>query len=394
MKELRVGVAGLGGFAAEHHAALATLEAEGLCRVVATCDPFVTYDRTERGVKVYPSLAAMLAAEKFDLVTLPTPIPLHADQHRMVVKSGAACYLEKPPTLWWPQFQRMLRVEDQASIPTQIGFNFVGDPLRIVLRHRIQKGEFGALLSLGIANFWPRNDAYYARNNWAGRVQVEGQWVLDSPMGNACAHYVQNALFWVPNSEVFEVQASRWRAHPIETWDTIFLAANLTGGITLRIAMTHTGADRSWEREYIELEKARISFNGWRKARIEWNDGRVEDLESEIRDGHQMLVANLRHHLPTGRPYSFWLLRYGDDVIHLDRPTTSLARSANFVSLNTLAHLAEPVRVFSDYEERYGQRIVEGVEEALVPFARDGVVPEFVGALPKPVYRGALGTLQ
>ena len=43
---------------------------------------------------------------------------------------------------------------------------------------------------------WPRYFNYYARNNWAGKLAMNGTWVFDSPVNNACAHYLNLALFW------------------------------------------------------------------------------------------------------------------------------------------------------------------------------------------------------
>jgi predicted dehydrogenase len=370
MRRLRVGVAGLGGFAAEHHAALAALQAEGRCEVVATCDPFRPPGRTDAGVPIFGSLEEMIASGPFDVITLPTPIPLHREQHRQVVEAGIACYLEKPPSLWSPEYRLMLRAQESAKKKTMVGFNFVGDPMRHTMRDRVGGGEFGRLRELRFAAVWPRDHRYYERNNWAGRTLLGGQPVLDSPMGNACAHYVQNLLFWTQEPIEF-VAASRWRAHEIESFDTVFLRAKLRGDAVMRLAITHTAGDivdpaparfPSWEPETLVFERATIRFANWREAKIQWTDGRIEERVSGIADGRQMLIHNLRQYL-----------QYVAGEI--ERPLGAfLVESEALVALNTLAHLGPPIGEL-DGVENGGYRMVDGIEASILAFVDEGRWP-------------------
>jgi predicted dehydrogenase len=62
---IRIGIIGVGGFAASHHQAVQSLEATGECRLVCTCDPGaaalagagVRHDFVGRGVRTYPTTA-------------------------------------------------------------------------------------------------------------------------------------------------------------------------------------------------------------------------------------------------------------------------------------------------------------------------------------------------
>jgi predicted dehydrogenase len=337
---LRVGVAGVGGFAGDHHAALAQMEEDGECRVVATCDPDSSrvaaaaerFRFEDRQVRTFPGLSEMLAESEPDVVMLPTPIPLHAEHHRLAVASGAGCYLEKPPSLWWLEFQRMLETERQAKRATHVGFNFVGDPWRRTLKQRILNLEFGELREVRFAAIWPRDEAYYGRNDWGGRLKTGDRWVLDSPIGNAMAHYVQNLLFWAgpePDSvaAIHEVRARLFRAHPIESYDTAYLSALLDGGARLRIAATHTGVDRSRQRETLVFDRARIFLDEWRKARVEYADGTVEGLESEVLDQRELLRHNFREYFAFVRGES-------------PRPMTRLEDATSFVALCGLAFVS------------------------------------------------------
>ena len=106
---LRVGLIGMGGFAAAHHATVARLADRGECQLVCTCDPraadFAAQQQLwkfdSRGVKVFDDYRVMLERchRELDLVVTPTPIQLHAEMHAAAASFGLPSYLEKPPTL-------------------------------------------------------------------------------------------------------------------------------------------------------------------------------------------------------------------------------------------------------------------------------------------------------
>lgn len=373
MRPITVAVAGLGGFAGQHHAALAALEKEGECRVIATCDPNGVamlaeadpYDLAGREIALYPRLEELLATHRPELVTLPTPIPLHAVQHQAVLQAEAACYLEKPPTLDLEEFEAMAARDAKARFQTQVGFNFVGDPFRRALQARVQAGEFGSLRTATLAAVWPRDRAYYGRNDWAGRLRVGEQWVQDSPLGNAISHYVQNLLSWASATEVQGVESLLYRAHKIESFDTAFVRAR-AGETELRIALTHLGIDATFEHETLHFERATVRFANWRAATIEHADGRREAIESPYRDQMQVLIENLLH--------TFRYLRGEESA-----PITPLGTCRPFVSLNALAYrnAGEIRELTAIREDEAGRREAAGLSEAIVAFAEEGTWPRF-----------------
>ena len=81
-----------------------------------------------------------------------------------------------------------------------------------------------------------RGAAYYARNNWAGRITCQGREVFDSPFTNACAHHFQMLTFLLGPTmrtacDIESVQAELYRANPtIENYDIAALTvSNGTG---------------------------------------------------------------------------------------------------------------------------------------------------------------------
>lgn len=343
-----LGIIGLGGFAGAHHAAALALEKEGVCRLRCTCDPQPDAFRekreewrfAERGVQVFDHHERMLDAcrNELDVVTIPTPIPLHAPMHRACIGRGLAVYLEKPPTLDWRELEEMIALDMTAPKRTNVGFNFIIEPQRQAVKQRLVAGEFGAVRSVGVSALWPRPESYYRRASWAGRLEMNGRPVLDSPMGNAMAHITHNALFWSGAAaglwswgEVTEVAADLYRHHCIQGTDTLFVKAAIRNGPDFRLCMTHACAGRQANEERIVCERATISA-----VMTYGKDGVRHDYEIRWSDGRVETIAGIPFDAPPDnlRAYCRYLRGLAP------RPMTLLEDCRPFVHLNNLAYIA------------------------------------------------------
>ncbi len=339
-RPLRLGIAGLGGFAANHHSTILALEAAGHCRLVCTCDPRAAdfaeartaWRFSERGVRVFIDYADMLDACRGDLdyVVISTPIPLHAPMHAQAVAAGVPVYLEKPPTLDPAELDAMIATEADAPAATLVAFNYIVEAPRLALKRRLLDGEFGAIRRTSLLAFSPRPTTYFTRAPWTGRVYLDGRLVLDSCLGNALAHSAHNMLFWSGAGGEFtwdepdQVRATLHRAHAIEGADTFFVEARLRSGVMFRLALTHAGAGPALQEELVECEHARLRCVPGRTLEVLWHDGREERYDCT---GFEGVAEN---HLA----YQRYLL--GD----LPRPATTLADSRPFVTLHALAWIA------------------------------------------------------
>lgn len=330
----------MGGFAGCHHHAIAQLEAGGHAKLICTCDPqpenFAkeqeTWRLAARGVGVFRDYRAMLEAchRGLDLLVIPTPINLHAEMHAAATALGLPVYLEKPPTLDHTELEQMIVADARARKSSLVGFNFIIEKPRLALKQRLLAGEFGAVQGATLSALWPRPASYFSRNNWAGRLMMEGGVVLDSCLGNAMAHFVHNLLFWTGESALFSwaqlaaVRAELYRAHAIEGADTFFVEADTTAGVTMRFALSHACAGNGTHLEMVLCEKAVIRYAVGSQIEVRWNDGRVEKITLEpfdpLIENHLDYYAYLRGETP--------------------RPATSLVDSRPFVTLNNLAHIS------------------------------------------------------
>lgn len=386
---MNVAIIGMGGFAGAHHDAVRRLEAEGRLRLLATCDPAwpafaqrrAELDLEGRGVRCYDDYRQLLddCAGELDFVTLPTPILLHAPMHAACVAHDVPVYLEKPPTLSVAELEAMIALDAGARRATQVGFNFIVDPLRQATKQRLLDGEFGRLRRVTVFGAWPRPASYYTRNDWAGRLHLDGRLVLDSPLGNAMAHLVHNALWWCGTSELWEwgtprrVYAELYRAHAIQGADTVFLDAAMDSGVSLALGLTHACAGESRQLETLECERATLHYYTNERT----PDGQVQRLavdadgRREVRDEATLDRA--------GGLLRANLLAYADYVRgDTARPLTRLSDCRPFVQLNNLAYVSSGGvhQVPEQQVRRAADGSVEaGLREALERFLLSGQPP-------------------
>jgi predicted dehydrogenase len=333
----------MGGYAAWHHATVATLEERGEAKLVCTCDPQQIYftpqqeqwKLAQRGVRVFDDYRTMLETchRDLDLVIIPTPIQLHAEMHAAVAAYGLPSYLEKPATLDHAELERMIETDSRLPKASVVGFNFIIEKPRLALKERILSGEFGAVQGATLTALWPRPASYFLRNNWAGRLTINEQIVLDSCLGNALAHFVHNVLFWAGRGNLYSwaqlaaVRAELYRAHDIEGADTFFVEADSTAGVTMRFALSHACSGPSSQVEIVVCEKATVRYVVGQHAEVRWCDGRSEKISLGRFDGLE------ENHL------DYYRYLCGERA----RPATTIADSRSFVALNDLAHVSSEV---------------------------------------------------
>jgi predicted dehydrogenase len=381
---IRIGIIGMGGFAGSHHNAVAKLEERGHAKLLCTCDPRAAAFTAEqqawrfpaRGVTVFNDYRPMLdaCARDLDLVVIPTPIQLHAEMHAAVAALGLPAYLEKPPTLDHAELERMIAADTHAKKSSLVGFNFIIEKQRLALKERLLAGEFGTLRGTTLSALWPRPASYFQRNNWAGRLIIDGRPVLDSCFGNAMAHFVHNLLFWAGETELYSwarltaVRAELYRAHRIEGADTFFVEADTAGSVNMRFALSHACAGPATQNETIICDKAILHYTVGKQIEIRWRDGRTErttpDAFDPLEENHLDYYRYLR----------------GES----NRPATTLADSRAFVALNDLAHVSsgriQPIPAAfvtgqRDEKEQKDYLNVAGMNSAIDNFLTAGAWP-------------------
>jgi predicted dehydrogenase len=341
----RVRVAGIGGFAREHHRALQKLERTNRVVLRSACDPSapqLAQERKEfsfasRGVDVFLDFREMMDAavegfEGSDWVSIATPIPLHPAMHQLCVERGAACYLEKPPTLDPAQLEEMIQTDRRAKFRTQVGFNYIHQPARLELKRRLLEGDFGVLRHVAFIGAWKRTVGYFARHKWAGRVALDGRPVLDSCLGNGMSHHIHNLLFLSGQNDLYEwgrctgLESEFYRVNQIEGPDTVFVRGTIGHETAFHFALTNACEGPDVTVEQLDCDQARIRIHPHEGIEIRWHDGRFEH--------HPLPSASLLED-----NFSLFL-----DYLEgsRERPATLLEDSRPLVHLNAMAFHASP----------------------------------------------------
>jgi predicted dehydrogenase len=287
---LRIGICGMGGWAAAIRTmVLQAMRMPDACvQLVGVCDlnpesfPTETGELRAAGVSVVQGLDRLLELP-IDAVWLPVPIPLHQSMTEAALRAGKAVICEKPAAASVDAVDAMIDARDRADLPVLIAFQDSYRPEVHHVRRRIASQEFGSVRSVSILGCWPRTSAYYARSLWAGRYQLNGDPVYDSPAMNAMAHFIQIAFFLIqkpaaPSPVVRRVHAELYRAYDIESFDTCLLKLSLTDQTPISIALTHACGEAVDPVVRVTCEHAVIELHSRRDLRI-FTDGNVEHID-------------------------------------------------------------------------------------------------------------------
>ncbi|XHR30573.1 MAG: Gfo/Idh/MocA family protein [Chthoniobacteraceae bacterium] len=367
-----LGINGYRGFALTHRLMAEAAEQRGLCQYAGSATYGATPSAEDaRGRFHVSDLQELIGRlKKPGVVMSPSPIHFHRSDHQAVVQSGHACYLEKPPTLDPRELDEMIARDDAALFPSAVGFQHMAEPFRQQLKQRILAGEFGALQRISFLGLWQRHRGYYSRTNWAGRLKINDQLVLDSPFGNACSHYFHSALFWAGRKALWhwaeprKVTAALFRANEIEGADTLFAKVLTTDGIPILFATSHACEEREVSEETIVCSEATITIENALSARIQWKNGKTEMYTLRF---EELPVLSLTHYLhrlanPSG----------GDAIVTLRDCRTFVHLNALFYIASGTIHSVDPCFLTVDKNAV----LVPGLGAAAASYVKTGAWPD------------------
>ena len=142
---------------------------------------------------------ALLAKEHPDLVVISTPPQFHAEQVIMALEHGCHVLCEKPVACDPQQVRQMIQARDRAGKQVAIGYQWSFSPAILQMKSDIIAGRFGKPKKLRTSVFWPRDERYYARNDWAGR-QRDSRGRRPGQPGEQCVQPFLHNMFFVLGS--------------------------------------------------------------------------------------------------------------------------------------------------------------------------------------------------
>ena len=115
----------------------------------------------------------LIADPKIDIVSITTPPQFHAEMALASIAAGKHTYLEKPMAPTGAIAKQMLDAAEQAGVKTQLGFNYLKNPMIALAREIVASGEIGDVVSFrGI----------HAEDYMAG-ADTPWHWRLDPAVG-------------------------------------------------------------------------------------------------------------------------------------------------------------------------------------------------------------------
>jgi len=270
MSTVKLALVGAGGYGQFYLRALVAKGASYEVQLVGIVDPTVTAPVTVDGAPVaaplYPTLAACLAAHAVDLVAIAAPIHHHKPYVLAALAAGAHVLCEKPLCATIQDALALVEAQRQAGRFVAVGYQWSFADAIGALKADIMAGHLGQPVRFKAKVLWPRTAAYYARNNWAGQLQLaNGTWVLDSPVSNATAHYLHNLFYLLGEQRAASaypqtVQAELYHANPIPNCDTAALRFTTAAGVEILYYTSHALTENRGPQFELEFTHATVHY--------------------------------------------------------------------------------------------------------------------------------------
>ena len=153
MKELGIGLIGTGFMGKAHAFAY---------RAALAAFPDIPAPRLEMIADVEEGLAARAALQygfarssasrrqlvndpRIDVVSITTPNTLHKDMALAAIAAGKHVHCEKPLSPSLAESAQMVEAAEKAGVVTQVGFNYIKNPLLKLARDMVAAGELGEI---------------------------------------------------------------------------------------------------------------------------------------------------------------------------------------------------------------------------------------------------------
>ena len=374
---VRLAVIGIGGYGWELVKTINHLAShDGRCRLVAAADNRLTAmgeragQLADRGVELFDDALAMFQAlrGRCEAVYIATGIGSHAALTAAAARAGFHVHLEKPPAATVQDVDLMLQALRESRRMCLVGFQALhGDDVRFI-KDRVVSGRLGTIRSIACYAGWPRGRAYYARNEWAGKLMSGQAWVLDGPATNALAHQLANMLFFASSepgklATPAVVRAELYAAGDIDSHDTAAIEIRTAEGPRVYFLASHCSHETFGPVIEVAGERGKAVWEIRKGLTITYDDGSTETCGHDERQSVKM-VANLVEAVESGDAS---VLRCPLDqawkmVLALDGAHESSGR---------VHRISDGFKRRLDEGTDKAHTVVEGLDEMLVQAARE-----------------------
>jgi len=152
---LRAAVIGLGSMGANHARVLNALKGVELVGVMDTASDVVDRATSGRTARGYTEVAALLAAERPDLVVVAVPTSLHHEVTLRALEAGAHVLVEKPIAANRAEGEEMIAAAQARNRLLTVGHIERYNPAVRELKRRLGEGELGRIFQVRATRLGP-----------------------------------------------------------------------------------------------------------------------------------------------------------------------------------------------------------------------------------------------
>ena len=260
----------------------------------------------ESGIPICNSMNDFyLSGGKADLAVISSPPHFHVPQSILALDHGTNVLCEKPIGALVSEAESLIEKRDKTGKFVMIGYQWSYSEGIQSLKKDILSGLFGKPLRMKSLCLWPRDFAYFARNNWAYRkTDQNGNIVMDNIFQNAVSHFIHNTFFLFgdtmeSSAEAVDIEAHISKAYPVETYDTGVFRAFTKSGIELLFFGSHVPEKRVDPCFRIEFEKGFVELKPGADKIIAGIPGKRDFSYPSPDSGHQfrklfMAIENVK----------------------------------------------------------------------------------------------------
>jgi UDP-N-acetyl-2-amino-2-deoxyglucuronate dehydrogenase len=171
-----------------------------------------------------PDLAALLARDDVDVVSVCVPSGLHAEVGIQAAAAGKHLVVEKPIDVTLEAADRLIAAARANKVGVTVISQHRFDAGLDELRRLLDSGALGPLLLGEASTKWYRTQGYYDSAAWRGTWELDGGSLM-----NQGIHYL-DLLLWAmgPAAEVTAICATQ--AHEVEVEDTTLALVRFASG--------------------------------------------------------------------------------------------------------------------------------------------------------------------
>ena len=301
--KIKVMIVGAGGYGSGYVRALTSRDYGA--EIVGVVDVMENVNKVcpqidEFHIPVYRSIADFYKEQTADLAILASPIHLHTSMSIECMKNGSNVLCEKPLCLTTEEIDSLDACCRETGKFLAVGYQMNYRKDVQALKKDILSGKFGAPLRAKCLHTYRRGSIYYARNNWAGRIMVNGHEVFDSPFTNACAHNFQMLTFLLGKDaqsacDITGVKAEMYRGNEnVENYDIACMRFSTDTGADILYYTAHPISSEVYGPfGKIEFEKAVVEYGADQHITARMESGEVIDYGEADLDAYSLKLVNV-----------------------------------------------------------------------------------------------------